>query len=467
MSFRGRTVSWAITVAVLGFGMARAEDAPRAAAGDPQLSALIDEALDRNPAIQAASASADAARSRPDQAAALPDPTLSIAYTNDGWSPSLGAQEMTTLAFMWSQAIPGPGRRHLRGEVRRAEARSAAQEIERAKLGTIAAVRRAYYGLMLARELLALGREQQTLWTEVEQSARSRYGVGLGTQYDVLRAQVEATRMRESLIDQEAEIAVRTAELNRLVGRPLDAEVQTAAHLELRPLDRALSALVAEGERVSPELNAAASGIERAQVAVRLAQRERRPELSVQAGYMNRGGLDPMWQAGASFSLPRGKKGAAALAEATAETRAADARRASLGLDLRLRTEERVARARAVEQIAGLYAEGVVPQGQAALEAALASYETGKLPFLTVLDALNQLYADRAAYLRQVARHESLKAALDEWSLDPTPEMASAPMSAASRLGGVAAAAATSASAGADSAGGPGKNGGGSMSMSR
>ena len=446
--------------AVLSAAAVRAEDAP-----DVVLEAFIREALEHDPAIRAAAAEAEAARARPEQAAARPAPMVSVAYTNDGWSPSLGTQEMTTLAVMWTQALPGPGRRRLRGDVAGAEARSVEQRIERVRLSTIGAVRRAYYGLLLARDLRALLGEQEKLWREVEESARSRYSVGLGTQYDVLRAQLEVTRLQESVLEQEADLVVRAAALNRLAGRPLDAPVVTEAALALRPLSLSFEELMAEGERISPELKAAAAGIEGAQAGIALAQKERRPEATLQAGYMNRGGLDPMWQAGLAVSLPRARKAASAVAEASAGARAAAERRQAVVLDLRLRTHERLTRAQAVEKIAELYTEGIVPQGRAALESALASYPVGKLPFVTVIEALTRVYSDRAAYLRHVAHHESLRAAIDEWGLEATSDTDSAPMA---RPAGGAAMAASAGSAGeGGTAARSGGGGGAAMSMSR
>ena len=48
------------------------------------------------------------------------------------------------------------------------------------------------------------------------------------------------------------------------------------------------------------------------------------------------------------------------------------------------------------------------------------------MPFLSVLEALSSLYADRAGQLRVVAAHERIKAALDEASLESTSEMPAA-----------------------------------------
>ena len=61
--------------------------------------------------------------------------------------------------------------------------------------------------------------------------------------------------------------------------------------------------------------------------AVDLARKEYRLDFTDQGGYMNRGGLDPMWQAGVSLNLPlrRGRR-AAAVAEAESALAAARAR---------------------------------------------------------------------------------------------------------------------------------------------
>jgi outer membrane protein TolC len=77
---------------------------------DPQLFALIEEALSKNPDVTAARQAALAAAQRPAQARSLANPMVSVDYTNDGWSPSLGSMEMTTLAVTASQELPYPGK---------------------------------------------------------------------------------------------------------------------------------------------------------------------------------------------------------------------------------------------------------------------------------------------------------------------------------------------------------------------
>src|SRR5438046_1539300 len=91
--------------------------APAVRAPDAALAAApVEGARARNPDLLAMQEAVAAARSRPRQVRSLPDPMLSFAFTNDGWSPSLGERDMTTLAVMGSQLLPWPGQRWLRGE---------------------------------------------------------------------------------------------------------------------------------------------------------------------------------------------------------------------------------------------------------------------------------------------------------------------------------------------------------------
>jgi cobalt-zinc-cadmium efflux system outer membrane protein len=411
---------------VLASAPAWAQVAWPAPVEDPVLASLIEEALSKNPDVAAARQAAAAAGERPAQARSLPNPMLSVGYTNDGWSPTLGTQDMTTLAFMASQELRYPGKRGLRGEIASREAGQVEQQAERVGRSIAATVKRAYYGLLLSRNLLDLIRDQEDIWKQIEGVARARYSVGQGAQQDVLRVQVEVTRIEQLLAEQEAEAEIRVAELNRLLARAPDAPLQTSAPLALRPVQGSLDQLVEWATGVSPEVKGAGLGTERASLAVSLARKEFKPDFSVQSAYMNRGGLDPMWQVGIGVSFPLYRKRlSAGLAEAEAQLRSSQSAIESVRLQLRFRTQERLTQLKTTERVATLYGEGIVPQDRMSLEAALANYQTGQVPFITVLEALTTLYNDRATHLRLLASHEQTLASLEEASLETTSGMVS------------------------------------------
>ena len=386
---------------------------------DPLLSALVAEALERNPDWRAAEEALAAARARPDQARGLPDPMLALTYANDGWSPTLGSREMTTLGLMWSQELPFPGKRRLRGALAGRDVERAAQQLERARRSLAAAVARAYHGLGEARVLLSLTREQAGIWREIEGVARARYAVGQGVQQDVLRVQVELTRIGQIEAEQEAEAAIRQAELNRLLDRDADAAVEAVAAPAVRPVGEAAAAVIERLSGASPELHGARLAVEQDELGVALARKDLSPDFVVQAGYMNRGSLDPMWQAGVGVRLPLYRRRLqGAVAEAEAQARAARSRVRSVELLLRYRTQQRLARLAAAERSVELYEKGIVPQNRMSVEAALASYQAGKVPFVAVLEALVTLYGDRSTLVTLRARHARLRASLEEAGLD-------------------------------------------------
>jgi outer membrane protein TolC len=347
-----------------------------------------------------------------------------VLYVNDGWSPSLGERDMTTLGFMASQELPWPGKRDLRRRIAAQEAIPSAERVERQRLAVAAGVRRSFWSLVLAEQSLDVLRDEQEVWKETEGVARARYAVGQGAQQDVLRAQVEITRLEQRRAGLEGEVAAREAELTRLVGREVKRDAAAGVGLVLRPEPRDLAALQAESEAKLPELRAVAAGVERGVLAVGLAERDFKPDLTVQAGYMNRGSLDPMWQAGVGVTLPlaRGRR-RAAVAEAEAGRRASALQVEALRAQIRFRTREREAQLRAAERMARLYADGLIPQARLSYEAAIANYQAGKVPFLTVLEALSTLYRDRTDYLGVLAAHERIGASIAEASLEATSEM--------------------------------------------
>ena len=443
----------------LGFGIALgALAAPAPAADDPVLPSLIEEALSRNPDVRAAAEAVAAARNRPAQAGSLSNPMVTVNFTNEGWRPALGSMPDSNLALMATQDLPFPGKRRLRSEIASRQADQTEQQLQRVKLGVVARVTRAYYGLLLVRDLLELIGEQEEIWKQIEGVARARYAVGQGAQQDVLRVQIEVTRIDQLRTEQAAEAEIRRAELNRLLDRPALAPIETPATLSIAGSPGSLEEALARLEGISPELKSAALAIERDRLIVDLARKEFKPDFSVQGGYMNRGGLDPMWQAGIGISVPIYRKRlSAGLAEAESQRRSSEGLRDSVRLQLRFRTQERLSQLQATEKVAQLYGEGVIPQDRMSVDAAIANYQTGKVPFIAVLEALTTLYNDRATYLGLLANSQRVRASLDEASLEESSAMAAGGASMPS-VGGTNLGMTTGASAGGASTGGSGMN---------
>ena len=440
---------FAAVTLLLVTGTAIAQGTTRATLTDAALDALVAEALANTPETASARATVEAARRRIVPAGTLPDPFLSTTYQNDGRSISLGKEEGSFLGLMASQSIPWPGKLSLASKVAESEAREVESGVVgRTNLTIEARVRNAWYDIVLARAIDRILDDRRESATQIEASVRERYAAGLAVQQDVLRAQVELARIHELKAAQAATIIARTAELNRLLGRPQDASVATPSELPAVDAVPAAEALITAAAARSPELAASRQGIETGRIRIDVAKKNFLPDFVVNGGSMYRAGFEmgPMWQVGVGVSLPvwieRRQKNQLAEAQAQVNARTADSEVVSR--ELELRTRERIAQLDAALRVAKLYRDQILPLDALSLESALASYQAGKIPFITVLDALNAVFNDRALYAGRLAESAKWRVAIDEASVQPT-AISSGPSMGGGSSGGMQSSGATTA----------------------
>ncbi len=390
---------------------------------DPVLAELLRESLARRPELRQAEALVRAERERVPQAGALQDPTLSLGLQNDGFAGlQVGKMPTSFYQVMITQPLPWPGKLGLRAEVASEGVRLAEASLGRARLTAEADVRRAYLDLLLARDRLALQARLEALWTKAEGLSRIRYEAGEGAQSDILRAQLERSRLRQRRWTLQADERARLQALNRLRAHPLDEPLPTTASLRDMglPAVPGVEAALADAERRSPELQLARLQAARAASQVALARRDRYPDLAVSAAIMPRGGLDPMWSAGVSVSLPifSGSKQSRALAESEARAAASDGGVEAVLQLLRLRVQERQVLLGSLVESAGLYQDGLLIQSQATVDSTMSQFRVGRVAFASVLEAVGGVIADEEGFLQAVAAAWRVAIAADEVSLE-------------------------------------------------
>jgi cobalt-zinc-cadmium efflux system outer membrane protein len=163
--------------------------------------------------------------------------------------------------------------------------------------------------------------------------------------------------------------------------------------------DERLAVLMAE----SPELSAARSAIDRAQVAVRRAYRERLPDVEVGVGlrHDNHSG-DDLTDVQIGFPLPIFNRNQGNIYAARAELLAAegDMRQIELGLQDRLAMAfRRYDNARHEVQ---RYADRILPRARQSLELVRKGYEERQIDYLTLLASQRTFFQTSLAYLQSV-----------------------------------------------------------------
>jgi len=403
---------------VLIVATAAAQTMPGAATA-PAAGELVAEALAKSPSLAAARSRLAAAREMESPAAALPDPMVEAILQNaDFPSYTIGTEDMSMAGVEIRQPLPQPGKRRARAEAARAETALRQAEVAELERRVTAEVRNLY------SRLFALDQEQQVLDAAREladllaATARSRYATGGGEQGDLLKAQLQATRLEERREDHHAERTALVAELNRWLGRPGGSalgEVTSLPPTAVPPLPWEDLA-VTRASRVQVA-QAAAEAAERRLAKARL---EVKPDLSPAAGLAYRGALGPVLTLRVGVELPLWKREKQEPLIRAAEAELEAARHEVRAAETMVRSEAaRIAAewSKSDRQVLR-YTDGILPQSSAGLDAARISYLAGRGDFSTVVEGFNLWLDARMQLARREADRFAAWAELEELTGD-------------------------------------------------
>lgn len=444
--------SYLILAAALPLSLIFLRQAGGEGEGRLNLQELVQEALAENPEILAAKDGWDAAQSRPPQVRSLPDPQVSFGLRNIGTEITVGREDMSTVGGSVMQEIPFPGKLRLRGESAQREADREGFLYQATRFRVVSQLKVAYYDLYLTYKSLETIDKSKVLLEDIERAAEARYATGMGIQQDVLRAQVEISRLIDRATIEEARKEALEATINALLnrsprsplGRPekiempssvgssegrvekdaspgiLKADAASSPSEQSRSLERplvpwSLEELSNRVER-SPQLRAGESTIAQRETSLDLARKEYLPDFSLNGAFYSRGDFRDMWEVMFTVSVPiyYKTKQDYGVREATSALRSSRRVYQANKQVLLARLRELHVEARAAERLANLFRQGIIPQATLSLESAMVGYQVGKVDFLTVLDNVVRLLEDELRYYEEVAKLEKALARIEE-----------------------------------------------------
>jgi outer membrane protein TolC len=318
--------------------------------------------------------------------------------------------------LMAEQMIPYPGKTRLRTEIASRDADAETLAYEAVARGVAAEVKQAYFDLAYIDRSLAILQKNREALEEFEKVTEIRYSVGKAAQRDVLRAQLEVTRLfqRATLLNQQRRTL--EAQLNSLRNVPIDSPVGAPAIVQPSTFVYTQDQLQDAAQANYPVLKQRRTMVDQNRLSVDLARKEVRPDFSVGYTYMQRDGLPDMYGITLSTSLPlfRRRKQDMAIAEAAANLESARQMQANELTVLRYQVQQDFLEIQATEQLLKLYSQGIAPQSSLTLESSIASYETGGVDFLNVLSNFQSVIDAELDYHMQVTNHEKALARLEE-----------------------------------------------------
>ena len=357
-----------------------------------RLDQVVELARSRRPEITAARARARASAQRPAIVSALEDPTViasidHLPFSLDGVNAS----------FLVQQGFPLSRIRGHRKQAAEAAAEGSRAEADRTTLDVDLDAANAFLMLQERRETLRILGEQRRLADQFVRAATARYAAGTGVQADALRAETDVARFDGALRATAAEVKAAEAMLNTSLARRADLPVpalESVASVAV-PMDAAAVRQAALDRR--PELKAGRFEIDRARAEVSVMRSMYAPMAMVGTGpaYTMTDGPGWMFMVGLSLPIWRGRL-RAAVNEAQAMT---DMAQADLEAMKRMVDGDAVgSRAQVVaarERFLALRDE-IVPRAQQTIDPMIASYASGQVPLVSVLDAAQALWMAQA-----------------------------------------------------------------------
>src|SRR6202022_4532413 len=249
------------------------------------LSGLLAEAEKNNPQIEAARQGWRAAKQVPTQVSTLPDPQFNLQHASVASPRPFAGYTNSDFAYLGlgvSQDIPYPGKLHLKGEIAKRDADVAQQQVEAVRRAVLAELKSTYFQLAYLSKTLTILEQDGELLKQVEQAADARYRSGMGTQQDVLQAQLQKTKLLREIAMHHLEVGKLEAQIKQLLNRPQDSPDIEPTDLVETPLVQTYAELLAAAEVQNPEIASAKKMVEKQSLQVDLARKDFYPDFNVQ-----------------------------------------------------------------------------------------------------------------------------------------------------------------------------------------
>jgi outer membrane protein TolC len=410
----------AITLLVIGLlftGPAIAQEQQSISTAPATLKELIREAEQNNPEIAAAERGYAAATHVAPQESALPATQFTVQQFSVGSPRPFAGYTNSDFAYVGlgvSQEIPYPGKRGLRAQVANWEADVRHIQIESMRRTVTDKLKAVYFRLAYLQQTLWVLQRNDQLLKDVEQIVEARYRVGQGNQQEVLRAQLQHTKILQEITMHHREVGQLEAQLKQLLNRSQDTpDIQTEP-LAARALSHNASELFDLVKQQNPDVQAQQAMLNKTESQIALAKKEFRPDFGVQYTYENTDRkFRDYYMASFSITLPNRGRRKAELAEAEANR---DQANKQLEAEVRRRLAEvkgQLVVAQTSEEQLKIYKEGLIPQSDATFRSALAAYQANRQDFQTLLSSFMDVLNLQLEYQRELADHEIALARLE------------------------------------------------------
>ncbi len=385
------------------------------------LAGFIEEAIKSNPSLSEATNKINIYKQIPDQRSSWKDPMLTFGLVNMPVDTfSFRDQAMTQKQFQLTQEIPYPGKMDLKKQAAEKDISIAQWNLKEIKLKIIRQVKESFYELCFINLTIETTGQNKILLKQFVTIAETKYSVGKGIQQDVIKAQVELSKIMDELIELRELQANETAKLNILMNRLPQEPLSIPHGLSKTDFNFDIQTLQKLAQKNRPFLQGIQSTISKFRLTKQLAEKEYYPNFQVGVRYGQRqdslteehpdfvsgfiGVNIPIW-----FSSKQSKK----VAEENYRIETAKETYNVAKNDIFLKTKLIMDKEAKGRKLLRLIKNGIIPQARHSLESALAAYSVDQIDFLTLIDNQVTLLKWETKHHRELTDYEQNLAALE------------------------------------------------------
>ena len=382
---------------------------------------LVKEAEQNNPQILAAHQGWQAAKQVPPQVSTLPDPQFNLQQVNVGSPRPFAGYTNSDFAYIGlgvSQDFPYPGKLRLKGEIAKRDADVSEQQYESVRRSILAQVKEAYFQLAYLSKTLGILESDGQLLQQLEKAADARYRSGMGNQQDLLRAQLEQTKLLREITMHHLEVAKSQAQLKQLLNRSQASPDIEPTDLSATPLPYSYEELWAATKAQNPQIAGAEKMAERQKLQVDSAHKDFYPDFNLQYMWQR---TDPtqfrayyMLSLGVRVPIYRSRKQRPELAQAEAELSRSRSEVEVQSQEVASQLRNAYDTAQKTADLLKIYQDGLIPQSRAGFQAGMAAYQNNRQDFQSALSSVLDVLHFDEEYWQGLAEREAALARLEE-----------------------------------------------------
>ena len=351
-----------------------------------ELDRIIDLALERNPLIAGAQSVILQNEGMRTQAGAYPNPTVGYQTANGLIrDPSNGDNRIEHNITVY-QPVEYPGMRAARQDAAAAGLAGATVGLEESKLNLIAAVKTAFYELLLAERTVDLLQQNLEIVQDVARIVKARVRSGEGAQFEVVKAEVEVLKAKQEMTKAKNAVRVRLVGLDTLTAGGLGPRYKVQG--DFRSLRDRLDPeqMAARDLSQHPILQRHGKLVEQAESTVSKERQARVPNVTLWGGFAREAGREAVL-GGLSVPTPVWYRQQGHIATALGTQRKEEAELIRARNDLTREINQHAREAETAQDQILVYEEGLLKQAQETLRIAQLSFRQGASSLLDVLDA--------------------------------------------------------------------------------